>query len=749
MDPKISAGATPNKEPSSAPTQFAFGSFRLDVALRKLWRDDRPVTLPSRAFDALVYLIGNRDRLIDKEKLISAVWPDVVVTDDSLIHAISVLRRTLQDDPTNARFIETIPRRGYRFIGAVVPVGGLRERDSAPSPASTIAAEAIPTPPMSPSPANRPLHARSLWAGTALVVLLTGLAFATLLRSPSTATEAVASMRLFQPPPPGTSIVSSGVLSPDGQQLAFVARDEASGKTALWVRPLSSSEARRLPGTDGASKPFWSPDARQLAFFANGKLSVVEPLGERARTIASVDSASAGGTWGADDLILFADWPNGLYSVQASGAGGVTAVTRLDPSAREIAHAWPQFLPDGHHYIYQIVSLDAPRTGVYVGDLATHETFQLLMTDSPAVFAPPRHVLHVQNGMLIAEEIDLDDLALTGRSILLARGVSAPSLADSDIASASRSLVTFREGRRDQNLAWFDRSGVRLGTLAVPTVLFNPRLSPDERYVLATGSLTSSPGLWLASLARPEFRKLETDAIAPLWSPDGKRVAFTSRDGLDLVVRDAETDEAVEPLIHNGAVMILNDWSPDGRELVYTQAGANGNLDLWIASVADATVRPLFETPFNEMQARISPDGRWIAYTSDESGTLDVYVDRYAGLGERRRITVDGGGQPQWRADQRELFFVSADGALISIEVAATDTLSFGVARKLFRPPIGGPENARDYYAVTADGQRFLVDGAIEDGQRGAITILVNWTAATSASASLPAPSAWMSRVLR
>jgi Tol biopolymer transport system component/DNA-binding winged helix-turn-helix (wHTH) protein len=747
VDPKISAGTAPNQGPLAAPTKLAFGAFELDVAVRKLLRDGQPVTLPSRALDALTYLISHRNRLIDKEELISAVWPDVVVTDDSLIHAISVLRRVLSDDPTNAQFIETIPRRGYRFIGAIAPAGDSSKPNSAPSGASTIEANPSPPPPMRPPAATRALHARSLWATAALSVLLTGLAFATLLRSP--ARESESAMRLFQPPPLGTSIVSSGVLSPDGQQLAFVARDERSGKTALWVRTLSSSEARRLPGTDGASKPFWSPDARQLAFFGNGKLSVVEPLGERARTIASVDSAAAGGTWGPDDVILFADWPNGLYSVPALGEGGVTAVTRLDPSAREIAHAWPQFLPDGRHYIYQIVSLDAPRTGIYVGDLATRETFQLLTTESPAVFAPPRHILHVQNGMLIAEELDLEDLTLTGRSILLARGLSPPSLADGDVGSASRSLVAFREGRREQNLAWFDRDGGMLGALAVPTVLFNPRLSPDERYVLATGSLTTSPGLWLASLARPEFRKIETDAIAPLWSPDGKRVAFTSRDGLDLVVRETEADGAVQPLIRNTAVMILNDWSPDGRELVYTQAGANGNLDLWIASIAAGTVRPLFETPFNEMQARISPDGRWIAYTSDESGTLEVYIDRYPGRGERRRMTVDGGGQPQWRADQRELFFVSADGALMSIEVEATDTLSFGAARKLFRPPLGGgPENARDYYAVTADGQRFLVDGAVEDGQRGAITILVNWTAATSASASLP-PSAWTSRVLR
>jgi Tol biopolymer transport system component len=212
-------------------------------------------------------------------------------------------------------------------------------------------------------------------------------------------------------------------------------------------------------------------------------------------------------------------------------------------------------------------------------------------------------------------------------------------------------------------------------------------------------------------MAGAEYARLETDAIAPLWAPDGQRVAFTSRGGVALLVRAVASDAQAQPLLRDGPVKILNDWSPDGDTIVYTQSGEQTKLDLWTVSLTDERPTPLLATPFNEMQARLSPDGRWIAYVSDASGTLEVYVSRYPGFDATQRVSRAGGGQPQWRSDQREIFFVSADRELMAANVADAEPLSIDAPRALFRPPIGGgPADAREFYAVAADGQRFLID---------------------------------------
>jgi dipeptidyl aminopeptidase/acylaminoacyl peptidase len=332
--------------------------------------------------------------------------------------------------------------------------------------------------------------------------------------------------------------------------------------------------------------------------------------------------------------------------------------------------------------------------------------------------------------MLIAEEFDPSRLELTGRAIVVARGVSAPSFGADDMVSVAGNLLAFQHRLKRQNLAWFDRAGKELSTLSMPTVLFNPRLSPDESRLLGTGPMTSDPSLWLATLGRDEYLRLESDAIAPLWSPDGRRVAFTSRGGFDLVVRAVENPDASRLLVDDEAVKILNDWPPDRHRIVYTRLSQESGLDLWTVDVEDAVAQPLLATPFSEMQARISPDGRWVAYSSDESGALEVYLQRYPELGDKRVVSASGGGQPQWRSDQKELFYLSADRTIMAVSIGADEEqLDLGAPRRLFRPSIGGgPEDARDHYAVSADGTRFLVDGSVHEGDDSAITVMANWS---------------------
>lgn len=725
---------------------YRFDEFTLDVTGRKLLRGDTQISLPSRAFDALVYLLERRERLVQKNELIEAIWTDVVVTDDSLTHAVSVLRRALADERTHPKYIETVPRRGYRFIGAVrTDLDAIEPRpelatSEAPLTAAVAAAGAA---------SQSRNFARVGWmaGGAAACAALAMLAAVVAWQAPSR--DALGrSVWLSQPSPPDARIVSGGVLSPDGRYLAFVARDDAAGNAALWVRSLESSRLERLAGTDGAAKPFWSPDSRRIGFFANGKLKTIDAAGGAPQTVADVDVVVAGGTWSADGTILFALWPSGLYAVPASGDGSIQTIAKLDRDARDIAFAWPQFLPDGRRFLYQIVSLDPARSGAYLGDVETGESVRLLPGSSPATFAAPRHVLYVENDLLIAAELDTS-FNLTGRATVVARNVSAPTLGADSVMSAAGDLLAFQHGVREHELAWFDRAGRNVGTLSMPTALFNPRLSPDQSRLVATSAVTNNPGLWLAHLTRPEVVRLETDAIAPLWSPDGRRIAFTARDGFDLLVRSSDGAEPPRLVASDDTIKVLGDWSPDGAELVYTRVDGASSFDLWIARADDGATHPLLATPANEMQARISPDGKWVAYASDESGVLEVYVEPYPQLGDKRQVSVGGGGQPQWRADQRELFYLSADRSVVAVEVETSDGMEFARPRRLFRTSLGGnPADAREVYAAAADGSRFLLLGPVEASTDRPITVIVDWAAGIR-SAEPPARPALLSLLSR
>jgi Tol biopolymer transport system component/DNA-binding winged helix-turn-helix (wHTH) protein len=736
-EPMTSSVNSGSASSSATPNAYAFGEFRLDTVAGKLWRGETSVGLPSRAFDTLTYLIDHRHRIVSKSEIISAIWHDVAVTDDSLVHVVSVLRRELRDDRHNPRYIKTIPRRGYRFVAAAASSG---------TAYCTASAEVRDTSPIVRERRDGARHratTASVWLCGALGIMVLALVL-TIIQTDDPESSAPdnhsSTIRFSQSSPPGTSIVSGGALSPDARYLAFVARNDTNGGTALWIRAFASGELRQLTGTEGASKPFWAPDGRRIAFFANGKLRATSLSAEQPQTIAPVNLTPAGGSWGPDDMILFAEWASGIYAVPASGKDPVSSVLRLDHSAKDIAITWPQILPDGRHFLYHRVNLDPSRTGTYVGDLVSRDTYRLLDSESPTVYAPTGDLLHVRDDMLIAEELDSNRLELTGNARIIARGVSAPSLDADDMVSAAGNLLTFQSGARHQNLSWINRAGEPVLGLTMPTVIYNPRLSPDQSQLLATGSITADPGLWLASVNHEEFARLETDAIAPLWASDGRSIAFTSRGGFDLIVRPMDGRVGRRRLLSDPTVKILNDWSPSGEEIVYTRVDAETGLDLWTTHVDTGAAEPLLATPFNEMQARISPDGRWIAYASDESGVLEVYVQRYPMTGDRRIVSTNGGGQPQWRADQQELFYLSADRTIMSVNIdSGSAGMSLDAPRQLFPAPLlGDAEDARDHYVVSTDGTRFLVDGSVDQGRDRKITIMVNWATGTREAAPNP-----------
>ena len=736
--------------------RFAFDEFIVDVGASKLLRGSTVVSLPSRTFDVLVYLIRHRERSVRKDEIIAAIWDNVIVTDDSLIHAISVLRKTLGDETHQHRYIETIPRRGYRFVGKVQVLEP--EQAAPPTAPLTHSALVLPSQTELPPPATAEagtaelaqtndlaapaaisrqgfgfqlpsLRQGILLLGTGAIVLIAALAILnpTPSRVNTGTSKSDTSVHLFQPSVPGMTIVSGGVLSLDGRYLAFIARDE-SGQAGIWVRTLQGTEPRLIKGTNGASKPFWSPDSSRIGYFSAGKLFTSDLYGDRKTAIASV-SAPAGGTWGFDDTILYADWTTGLYAVPASGENNEPPKMLVQRDTRDLALAWPQFFPDGRRFVYQIASFEPGREGVYMADMDSDRRIRLLDTASPATLAPPNHLLYVQKDMLIAEEFDPQRQEMTGHAIIVARDITEPTVAVENFISASEGLLAFNQGVKKQNLVWFDRQGRQQESLPIPTMLYNPRISPDGARILASSSLTSNPGLWLTNVDREQYARIETDAMAPIWSPDGKKVAFTSRDGTDLLLKSSDGEGSATPLLSDEHVKILNDWSADGAQIVYTKQSPQTGFDLWLLDVATGATRPLTTTSASETQARLSPDGKWIAYTSDESGQLEIYVASFPSLANRTKVSVAGGGQAQWRSDQAELFYLSLDQTLMASPISTSQTLQVSKPVPLFRTAFAGaPGGARDYYGANATGTRFLVDADLSTNASPGISILVNWT---------------------
>ncbi|HEV3216991.1 MAG TPA: winged helix-turn-helix domain-containing protein [Vicinamibacterales bacterium] len=704
--------------------QVAFGSFRLDLTKRRLWRDGRIVPLTPKVFDTLAVLVLHRDQVVEKDELMKLVWPGSFVAEDNLTHNISVLRKALGDFSDPPEFILTISRRGYRFIASVTEL----RADSGEASAAPDTGDALE--PKAKSSLGR-------WMGIfAAISLLAGLAILAraVLLAPA-APSALGPIRFVVNAPKGTTLVTGAVLSPDARHLAFVAADR-SGTRCLWASDLDSAESRVVPLTEGASRPFWSPDGQRIGFFADGKLKKVGLGGDPPQTIASVGADVAGGSWSTNGLILFAERLSALYSVSAEG-GTVTSVTRLDPSAQERRHRWPQFLPDGRHFLYFVVSASPDHSGTYVGSLDSAERGARLLdgTSSPAIYAQPGYLLYVHDRMLFAQPFDLTRLQLTGRPVAIVANVSPPRISDGAVLSAAAGgVLTFGGNGNAEHLVWFSRSGQSLGAIDTPTVLRNPTFSPDQRQLLGQSDEADRAGVWVVDLERGASTRIAADGAVPLWSPDGAHIAFTSgrTTGVDdIFVRPTAGRSEDSLLLRTMDTKHVHSWSLDGRYIVYVSTSPRQKLDLWLLPMfGDRQPIPFLQTPFNQKQGQVSPDGRWMAYASDESGAWEVYIQSFPVPGGKRTVSVGGGTEPQWRRDGRELFYLAADDTLMAVDVKPGETWQAGRPNALFRPRLSRTEVPRNHYAVAADGQRFVIDSVSDGDNQEPMTVLVNWPAA-------------------
>jgi Tol biopolymer transport system component len=544
-----------------------------------------------------------------------------------------------------------------------------------------------------------------------------------------------AAVRFLIPLPEKADYLQGPVISPDGRLVVFAVRD-ASGKESLWTRPLDALDAHPLTGTELGGEPFWSPDSRTIGFFAGGKLKKIDVSGGPVQTLCDAPLA-AGGTWNRDGVIVFGrNFSAGLYRVPSTG-GTPTPVTTLDKSRNELIHLWPQFLPDGRHFLFLTRVPQEGKNAIFVGSLDSKETKLLLNADSSVAYAPPGYLLFQREQTLMAQAFDAGNFQLTGEAVPIAERIGRTIANARAFFSVSETgvLVYRSQVTDDSQLVWFDRAGKQLGTVGPSGIYAAIRLSPDEKRV-ALQRLDAEKGsydIWLIELAHGTPTRLTFDPasdIYAVWSPDGSRIVFASnREGTShLYQKPSSGGGSDELLFKSDYITLPNDWSPDGRYILYQELAQKDN-DLWVLAFEERKPTPFLQTDFAERFGRFSPDGRWIAYVSNESGKSDVYVRTFPDSGGKWQISNAGGTQPHWRRDGKELFYVSPDKKLMAVEVnGSSGTFEVGIPKPLFDLRIRNTSGFSDY-DVTADGQRFLVSTLVEQNARSPVTVVMNWMA--------------------
>ncbi len=536
----------------------------------------------------------------------------------------------------------------------------------------------------------------------------------------------------FTVAPPEETVFNQSAVSPDGKTIAFTANGQ--GKTSLWIRPLRALEPQNLPGTDDASFPFWSPDSRQIGFFADGKLKKIDLAGGFPIVIADA-SEGLGGTWNNNGEILFSPGsPGGLYLVSAAG-GIPRPVTLLDSSENETAHRWPSFLPDGNHFLFANSKNYDEEVDTWISSLDdTARTF-LMRSDVNMIFAGPSHVLFLRNRTVMAQGFDPAGLKLAGDPFPVIQDVGEiPLLVAGDYSWSPAGVLVTGKGRAvNRQYVWFDRSGKSLGPACPPGNYFDIALSPSgtraaaQRVDLQSGN----SDIWIIDLPRNLISRFTFDAAVeddPVWSADGRYVYYSGTSaGTYNVYRKAVDGTGSPELSANpGVTQSPRSVSADGRYLLLEVPHPRTHTDVWVAPT-DTTEKPypFLETQFDERYPQFSPDGRWIAYASNESGKPEVYVQSFPKAGGRWQVSVSGGSQPRWRGDGGELFYVAPDLKLMSVEVRPGASFDYGMAKPLFQTLIDtytGPNR----YVVDRSGQKFLINIPIDEQIARPITVTVH-----------------------
>jgi Tol biopolymer transport system component len=520
-------------------------------------------------------------------------------------------------------------------------------------------------------------------------------------------------------------------ISPDGSRIVFAAN--IRGISQLYLRKVDGFEIEAIPGTEGARNPFFSPNGKRVGFFAGTKMQSVGFDGGPPRLILESALDDMGSSWGRDGTIVFASYGSGLSRVAATG-GDPEILTTLDWEAGEVQHRWPQILPDGRSVLLTVATDKGSRVGLVSLDTGERKTLSEIADLSRARYVPSGHLIFGQARGLRAIRFDPASGSTSGEAVsVLSDVASVPDLGNAFFAVSPAGTIVFVPGATSGNLelVWVDRQGRTTPAVEGKASFMHPELSPDDRRIaVSAGAEVGYREIWIYDLERGTRRLLGGGGShsVPHWTPDGKELVFSSNaaGSWDLYVGGAQGTAEPREFVVREYEQWGGSWSPDGRSFLYYDVHPQTGRDIWIFDVESKESRPYLVTRYNERAPRISPDGRWLAYISNETGLDEVYVESFPERGQKWTLSTEGGTEPAWSKDGQELFYRQGDLMMV-VDVSLGPEFSAAKPRPLFEGRYGVGSVGNPDYGVTADGQRFLMTKRSESAAPVKLHVILNW----------------------